>query len=38
MLKIVLTFLLVMVALALIAGPGFRRILFRLLGVSRRDR
>lgn len=38
MLKIVLTFLLVMVVLAFIAGPGFRSFLFKLLGISRRDR
>lgn len=36
MLKIVLTFLLLMVALALIAGPGVRRFIARLLGISRR--
>lgn len=38
MLKIVLTFLVVMALLALIAGPGFRKFLLRLLGISGRDR
>ncbi len=38
MLKIVLTFLLVMVVLALLAGPGFRRFLMKFLGISRRGR
>lgn len=36
MIKIVLVFLLVMVALALAAGPGVRRILLRILGITRR--
>lgn len=38
MIKIVLTFLLVMIAIALVAGPGFRRFMKKLLGISRRDR
>ena len=38
MIKIVLTFLLVMVGLAIVAGPGFRRFMAKVLGISRRDR
>ena len=33
MLKIVLLFLLIMVALALVSGPGVRRVIARLLGL-----
>ncbi len=33
MLKIVLTFLLIMVAMALIAGPGVRRAIAKILGL-----
>ncbi len=36
--RIVILFLLIMVALALFSGPGFRRFLMKLLGISRRDR
>lgn len=36
--RIVVVFLLAMVALALFSGPGFRRFLKKLLGLSRRDR
>lgn len=36
--RIVILFLLVMVALGLFSGPGFRRFLKKLLGFSRRDR
>ncbi len=35
MVKTVLLFLLIMVAIALAAGPGFRRIVARLLGLTR---
>ena len=38
MIKIVLVFLLVMVGLAIVAGPGFRRVMAKILGISRRDR
>lgn len=38
MVKIVLIFLLVMIAIAVLAGPGFRRFLLKFLGISRRDR
>ena len=38
MVKFVLVFLLVMVALALFSGPGFRKFLMKLLGINRRDR
>ncbi len=38
MIKIVLTFLLIMVALALVGGPGFRRVIRKILGIERRDR
>ncbi len=34
MIKIVLTFLLIMVAIALLAGPGVRRGIARLLGIK----
>ncbi len=34
MLKIVLTFLLIMVALALVSGPGVRRAIARILGIN----
>lgn len=36
--RLVILFLLIMVALALFSGPGFRRFLMKLLGISRRDR
>lgn len=36
MIKIVLTFLLVMVAIALLAGPAVRRAIARILGIGRR--
>lgn len=36
--RIVLVFLLVMVAMALIRGPAFRRALRKYLGIGRRDR
>lgn len=36
MVKIVLTFLLIMVALALLAGPAVRRTIVRFLGIKRR--
>lgn len=36
MIKIVLTFLLVMVAIALLAGPAVRRAIARFLGIGRR--
>lgn len=36
MVKIVLTFLLIMVALALLAGPAVRRTIARFLGIKRR--
>jgi len=36
MIKIVLTFLLIMVALALVAGPGVRRAIARILGIPPR--
>lgn len=37
-LRAVVLFLLIMVVLAIVAGPGFRRFMARLLGISRRDR
>ncbi len=36
--RVVVLFLLIMVALALFSGPGFRRFLARILGLKRRDR
>lgn len=36
--RIVIVFLLVIVGLALFSGPGFRRFLKKMLGISRRDR
>ncbi len=36
--RIVIVFLLVIMALALFSGPGFRRFLTRLLGLTRNDR
>lgn len=36
MIKIVLIFLLIMVAIALAAGPAVRRVLLRFLGIGRR--
>lgn len=38
MVKAVIAFLLFMVALALISGPGFRRFLARVLGIKWRGR
>lgn len=38
MVKLVITFLLFMIILALVSGPGFRRFLMKLLGINRRDR
>lgn len=38
MVKFVLVFLLVMVALALLSGPGFRKFMLKLLGINRRGR
>lgn len=35
MVKTVVLFLLIMVAIALVAGPGFRRLMARLLGLTR---
>lgn len=36
--KIVVVFLLFIVALGLISGPGFRKFLYKVLGISRRGR
>lgn len=36
--RIVILFLLVMVAIALFSGPGVRRFILKMLGLSRRDR
>jgi hypothetical protein len=36
--RAVVVFLLVMVALALVRGPAFRRTIRNLLGIGRRDR
>lgn len=36
--RVVLVFLLVIVILALVSGPGFRKFLLKLLGINRRDR
>lgn len=36
--RFVLVFLLIMVILALVSGPGFRKFLLKLLGINRRDR
>ncbi|SIT04842.1 hypothetical protein SAMN05421772_11442 [Paracoccus saliphilus] len=36
--RLVIVFLLVMVILALVSGPGFRKFLLKLLGINRRDR
>jgi hypothetical protein len=36
--RLVVIFLLVMVALALVSGPGFRRFILKILGFNRRDR
>lgn len=38
MLRAVLLFLLVMVVMALVSGPGFRRFIKKLLGINRRGR
>lgn len=37
-LRVVVLFLLVMVMMALVKGPAFRRTLKNLLGIGRRDR
>lgn len=37
-LRVVFLFLLIMVALALVSGPGFRKFLLKILGFKRRDR
>ncbi len=37
-LRIVLLFLLVMVIMALVKGPAFRRTIRNILGIGRRDR
>jgi hypothetical protein len=37
-LRVVVLFLLIMVALALFSGPGFRKFLLKILGLNRRDR
>lgn len=36
--KAVILFLLIICAIALVSGPGFRRVLMAILGISRRDR
>lgn len=36
--RAVILFLLIIVVLALVSGPGFRRFLLKLLGIDRRDR
>lgn len=36
--RVVLVFLLVMVVMALLRGPAFRRALIKYLGIGRRDR
>ena len=36
--RAVVMFLLIMVVIALVSGPGFRRFLLKLLGINRRDR
>lgn len=36
--RAVILFLLIMIAMAVAFGPGFRRFMLRLLGLSRRDR
>lgn len=36
--RFVIVFLLIMVILALVSGPGFRKFLLKLLGINRRDR
>ena len=36
--RAVVLFLLIIVVLALVSGPGFRRFLLNLLGINRRDR
>ena len=35
LIRIVIVFLLVMIVLALVSGPGFRRLLLKLLGLDR---
>lgn len=36
--RAVVLFLLIIVVLALVSGPGFRKFLLKLLGIDRRDR
>lgn len=36
--RVVILFLLIMVVLALVSGPGFRKVLAKILGINRRDR
>lgn len=36
--RAVILFLLIMIAIAIAAGPGFRRIMARILGISRNGR
>ena len=36
--RLVLLFLLVMIAMAILRGPAFRRALRKILGIGRRDR
>lgn len=36
--RAVALFLLIIVVLALVSGPGFRRFLLKMLGIDRRDR
>ena len=36
--RAVILFLLIIVVLAIVAGPGFRRFMAKVLGISRRDR
>lgn len=38
MLRVVVLFLLVMVVVAVLTGPGFRRAVLRILGIDHRDR
>lgn len=36
--RAVVLFLLIIVVLALVSGPGFRKFLLKMLGINRRDR
>lgn len=36
--RAVLLFLLIMVVIAVVGGPGFRRMMKKILGIGRRDR